>query len=66
MLRSAIFLAALMSSITIAQAQTTQADQSFAQTRNSSEASSTTTGQSKETPFPDMMKTWEYSAQEWQ
>ncbi len=66
MLRSTIFLAALMTSITIAQAQTMQAGQGLAQARDSSQAASTTTGQRNDTPFPNMMQTWEYSAQEWQ
>lgn len=66
MLRLATLLAALMSSITLAQAQTSQADQALAQTRNSNEAASATTGQRTDKPFPDMMQTWEYSAQEWQ
>jgi hypothetical protein len=66
MLRSAILLVALMSSITLAPAQTSQADQALAQSRESSDAASSTTGQRNDTPFPDMMKAWEYSAQEWQ
>ena len=66
MLRSAFLLAASMSSITLAQAQTTQADQTLAQTRDSNEAASSTTGQRNDTQFPNMMQTWEYSAQEWQ
>ena len=66
MLRSAILLAALMSSITLAPAQTSQADQALAQTRDSSDAASASTGQRSDTPFPDMMNAWEYSAQEWQ
>jgi hypothetical protein len=66
MLRSAMILAAFMSSITLAPAQTSQADQALAQTHESSDAASASTGQRSDTPFPDMMKAWEYSAQEWQ
>jgi hypothetical protein len=66
MLRPAILFAALTCSITLAPAQTSQADQALAQTRESNEAASASTGQRKDTPFPDMMQTWEYSAQEWQ
>lgn len=65
MLRSAMLLAALISSLSLAQAQNKQTDRSNAQSREIDQAASAATGQRTETPYPDMMKAWEYSAQEW-
>jgi len=63
MLRSAILLAALiLPTIAIAQSQTTQTGEATTQSRD---ASSAATGQRQDTPFPNMMNTWEYSTQEW-
>ena len=67
MLRSALILAALLSSMSFAQAQnaTRPADQARSQDRDS-EAAATTTAPRKDLPFPDMMSSWEYAPQEWQ